>query len=132
VRYLAFSLLACLAVASAHAQEAAAKPGQQTLSIADSIMSQILARRCWTDQDDMADARRLRAILSIQFGRDGHFLTPPKLIIPAVEPKNDPPLQAFIAAARLALDKCNVVGFQVPEAYFSYSPPLIIELEFRP
>jgi hypothetical protein len=134
MRYLALGVLACLGAAGANAQEATtpASPPRQTATVADSIMSQILAKRCWTDQDDMADARRLRATLAIQFGRDGHFLSPPKLVSPAVEPTNDPPLQLFIVRARKALDKCNVMGFTVPEAYFSYTPPLIIELEFRP
>jgi hypothetical protein len=134
MRYLALSVLACLGAVGADAQEATtpATPARQSVAIAEAITSQILAKRCWIDHDVMADARRLRAVLAMQFGRDGHFLAPPKLIEPVAAPVNDPPLQDFIARARTALDKCNVVGFTVPEAYFSYSPPLVIELEFRP
>jgi hypothetical protein len=136
MRYLALALLACLSTAGAYAQQSTAPvdtPHKSTTpAIADAIMSQFLARSCWADQDDLAVARKLRAVFAIQLGRDGHFAVPPKLIVPEAEPKNDPTLQTFIARARAALDKCNAMGFQVPEAYFSYTPPLIIELDFRP
>jgi outer membrane biosynthesis protein TonB len=104
---------------------------QDSATIADQIMSQLLARNCWGDQDDMADARRLKAVIGVQFNRDGHIRSM-KLVDPSSEPTNDPPLQVFLQRARIALNKCNTLGFQVPEAYFQYNPPLIIEIDFRP
>ena len=46
----------------------------------------------------MADARRLRAVIAVQFGRDGHF---GKIAADrtARQPTNDPPLQVFIQRA---------------------------------
>ena len=135
MRYLILSVLACLAAAGAHAQEAATpatSTPRSSATIGDVIMRQILERACWGDQDELAGSRKLRAILAIQFGRDGHLRSEPRLILPEREPINDPPLQVFIARARAALNKCNTMGFTVPEEYFDYNPPLIIELEFRP
>lgn len=105
---------------------------KNSASIADQIMSQLLARNCWGDQDDMADSRRLRATIAVQFSRDGKIRGGLKLIEPSSRPTNDPPMQVFIQRAYDALNKCNTLGFQVPEAYFQYNPPLIIELDFRP
>jgi hypothetical protein len=103
---------------------------RDTASIKDQIMSQLLAR-CWGDQEDMADARRLRVTIAVQFGRDNR-IRQMKLVEPAAEPTNDPPMQVFLQRARVALRKCDTIGWQVPPAYFQYNPPLIIELEFRP
>jgi outer membrane biosynthesis protein TonB len=105
---------------------------RNSASIADQIMSQLLARNCWTDQDDMADARRLSAVIAVQFGRDGHIKGQMKLIEPNPRPTSDQVFQVYIQRAYDALSKCNNLGFQVPEAYFQYNPPLIIELRFKP
>ncbi|HEV7692042.1 MAG TPA: hypothetical protein VGO52_14495 [Hyphomonadaceae bacterium] len=105
---------------------------RNSASIADQIMSQLLARNCWTDQDDMADSRRLSAVIAVQFGRDGHLRGQMKLIEPNPRPTSDQVFQVYIQRAEAALNKCNNLGFQVPEAYFQYNPPLIIELRFKP
>ena len=97
--------------------------------MADQIMSQLLARRCWTDQDDMADSRRLSAVIEVQFARPGK-LSKMTLIAPSPRPTNDQVLQVFIQRAFDALNKCNVQGYQVPDAYFTR--PFPIQIEFRP
>jgi hypothetical protein len=102
---------------------------RDSAAIADQIMSQLLARRCWTDQDDMADARRLGAVIGVQFVRPGK-LSKMTLISPSPRPTNDQVLQVFIQRAFDALNKCNTQGFQVPDAYFTR--PFTIELDFRP
>ena len=121
---------------------AAANEGQQrisvgdrrrmTMTVGDAILQQLIAKGCWHSQADMADARRLRAVIAVRFGRDGHFLAEPRLVDPTREPSNDPPLQVFIQRARNGLAKCNQMGFQVPEQYFQTQPPETIELDFRP
>jgi len=105
---------------------------RMTMTVGDAILQQLIAKGCWNSQADMADARRLRAVIAVRFGRDGHFLAEPRLIDPTREPSNDPPLQVFIQRARNGLAKCNQMGFQVPEQYFQTQPPETIELDFRP
>jgi outer membrane biosynthesis protein TonB len=105
---------------------------RMTMTVADAIKSQLISKKCWTNHADMADARRLRAVIAVRFGRDGHFALEPKLIEPTREPNNDPPLQVYIQRARNALSKCNQMGFQIPEEYFSFNPPETIELVFLP
>jgi hypothetical protein len=100
--------------------------------VMEMLTSQLLARSCWLDQDDMADARRLRAVLAVRFGPDGRFLEAPRLVEPATAPKNDPPMQVFIARAQAALEKCNKAGFQLPQSFLEKQPPVVIELDFRP
>lgn len=105
---------------------------RMTMTVADAILQQLLAKGCWSNQADMADARRLRAVISVRFGRDGRFLENPRLIEPSRTPSNDPPLQVYILRAQEGLNKCNTIGFQVPEEYFKVQPPQTIELDFRP
>jgi hypothetical protein len=108
------------------------RPGPPGASPADAIRSQLLARGCWGDQDNLADARRLRAILAVSFGPDGHFREPPKLIEPKAMPVNDPALETFILRARAALETCDAKVFQLSPEFLAVQPPVIIELEFRP
>jgi outer membrane biosynthesis protein TonB len=105
---------------------------RMTMTVADAIRQQMIDRGCWTNQADMADARRLRAVIAIKFGRDGHFLGEPRLVEPTREPSGDPPLQVYIQRARTGLSRCNQLGFEIPEQYFQVQPPQTIELEFRP
>jgi outer membrane biosynthesis protein TonB len=105
---------------------------RMTMTVGDAILQQLIAKGCWNSQADMADARRLRAVIAIRFGRDGRFLAEPRLVEPTREPSNDPPLQVYIQRARSGLAKCNQMGFQVPEQYFEVQPPQTIELDFRP
>src|SRR5262249_19815069 len=44
---------------------------RMTASMAAIIASQLVSKGCWTDQSDMADARRLRTTIAVKFGRDG-------------------------------------------------------------
>ncbi len=105
---------------------------RMTASIEDIIKSQLITNGCFADHSDMADAKRLRVTLRVWFGRNGKFSQTYKMISPTREPFNDPPLQAFIAHARRALDKCNNIGWQVPEDYFRLPQPQYIDLEFVP
>jgi hypothetical protein len=105
---------------------------RMTASIEDIIKSQLITNGCFADHSDMADAKRLRATFRVWFGRNGKFSQTYQLVSPAREPFNDPPLQAFIAHARRALDKCNNIGWQVPEDYFRLPQPQYIDLEFVP
>jgi outer membrane biosynthesis protein TonB len=105
---------------------------RMTASVADAIRSQLISNRCWADHSDMADARRLKATFRVWFGRNGKFSQKYQLVSPAREPFNDPPMQAFITHARRALDMCNNIGWQVPEAYFQLPQPQYVDLEFLP
>jgi hypothetical protein len=118
-------------VTDAGPQKGAGNQSKDSATIADIIMSQLLARRCWGDQDDMADARRLGAVIAIRFDRSGR-VSKMELIEPRSKPTNDLPLQVFIQRAYDAINKCNTQGFQVPPKYYEYNPPLVIELNFRP
>jgi hypothetical protein len=100
--------------------------------VMEMLSSQLVARGCWLDQDDMPDARRLRAVLAVRFGPDGRFLDAPKLVEPATAPENDRPMQVFIARAQAALEKCNQAGFRLPQSFLEKQPPVVIELDFRP
>lgn len=103
-----------------------------TARVEDIIKSQLVSKGCFADHSDMADARRLRATFRVWFGRNGKFSQPYQLVSPTREPFNDPPLQAFIAHARRALNMCNDLGWQVPEEYFRLPQPQYIDLEFVP
>ncbi len=105
---------------------------RMTASITDAIRSQLISKECFADHSDMADARRLRATFRVEFGRNGKFSKAYQMVSPAREPFNDPPMQAFIAHARRALDKCNSLGWQIPEEYFKLPQPQYIDLEFVP
>lgn len=105
---------------------------RMTATVKDFIASQLTSNNCWTDQEDMADSRRLRATIRVRFGRDGHFLGTPQLIEPSREPSGDPPLQVFVQRARIALEMCNKIGFRVPAEYFEVQPAQYIDIVFLP
>lgn len=105
---------------------------RMTATVKDFITAQLTSNNCWTDQEDMADARRLRATIRVRFGRDGHFLGTPQLIEPSREPSGDPPLQVFVQRARIALEMCNKIGFRVPAEYFEAQPAQYIDIVFLP
>ena len=105
---------------------------RMTITVADFIKQQLIAKGCWGDQEDLPDARRLRATIRVRFSRDGHFLSAPLLVDPTREPSNDPGLQVFVQRARNALAKCNNLGFQVPPEYFETQPVPYIDIEFLP
>lgn len=103
---------------------------RMTITVADFVRSQLISRGCWADQDDMADAKRLRAVIRIRFERDGRLLGSPELIEPAREPTADRPMQIFVQRARRALNQCS--PFTVPAEYYQVSPPQWIDIEFLP
>ncbi len=105
---------------------------RMTASIEDIIKSQLITKGCFADHSDMADAKRLRVTLRVWFGRNGKFSQAYQLVAPAREPFNDPPLMAFLAHARRALDMCNNLGWQVPDDYFRLPQPQYIDLTFVP
>ncbi len=102
-----------------------------TITVADFIRDQLQRKGCWNDQKDMADARRLRTVIAVRFGRDGKFSDAPRLVEPSRQPTGDPPLQVFVQRAFSALNKCNSMGYQVPREYFEGGSPWI-EIEFLP
>jgi hypothetical protein len=103
---------------------------RMTITVADFIRSQMLSRGCWNDQDDMADARRLRAEIRVRFSRDGRFIEPPELVTPARPPTGDPPMQVFVQRAFRGLQQCS--PFTVPPEYYETNPPQWIVIEFIP
>ncbi len=64
---------------------------RMTITIADSIRSQLMSRGCWTDKDDMPDAKRLRAVIRVRFERGGRLLGDPKMIDPLAAARRRPP-----------------------------------------
>jgi hypothetical protein len=105
---------------------------RMTASITDIIVSQLRDKACWADHSDMADAKRLKATYRVWFGRNGKFSQTPELIDPSRKPANDPPLNTFIVHAERALNKCNQIGWYVPEEYFRLPQPAYLDLEFLP
>lgn len=103
--------------------------GAQPLS--EAIMTQLLARRCWTDSSAMLDAHRLRATFALSFRTDGKLGAEPVLIDPPLAPADDPPMMVFIAKARAALRTCNAMGFDIPADYFGAGPQPEVWIEFR-
>jgi hypothetical protein len=105
-------------------------PGRMTITVADFIRDQLLRKGCWGDQDDMADAKRLRAVIRVRFERDGRLMGSPELIDPSRTPQGDMPMQVFIQRAYRALSKCS--PFTVPPEYYAVSPAQWIDIEFLP
>lgn len=103
-----------------------------TITVADFLRDQMQRKGCWNDQKDLPDAKRLRTVIAIRFGRDMRFSDAPRLVEPARPPSGDPPMQVFIQRAFSGLNKCNQLGFQVPAEYFEANPPPWIEIEFLP
>jgi hypothetical protein len=110
------------------ARKGAGDNQRMTITIADSIRSQLMSRGCWTDKDDMPDAKRLHATIRVRFERGGRLMGDPKLIDPPRQPAGDQPMLVFIQAALGSLRKCE--PFQVPPEYFATSP--YIDLPFLP
>jgi outer membrane biosynthesis protein TonB len=102
-----------------------------TMTVADAIRDQLQRRGCWNDQKDMADARRLRTVIRVHFGRDGKLDEEPKLVDPARPPTGDPPMQVFVQRAFSALNKCNTPKYVVPPEYYEMGSPWI-DIEFLP
>jgi outer membrane biosynthesis protein TonB len=101
-----------------------------TVTVADFIRSQLISRGCWNDQDDMADAKRLRAVIRIRFDRDGSLLGAPELREPSRPPAGDPPMQIFTQRAFRALNLCS--PFTVPAEYYEVQPAQWIDITFTP
>lgn len=105
-------------------------PSRMTITVADFIRDQLLRKGCWGDQDDMADAKRLRAVIRVRFERDGRLMGAPELREPPRMPGGDMPMQVFIQRAYRALSKCS--PFTVPPEYYEVSPAQWIDIEFLP
>lgn len=90
----------------------------QVSSLGESVMAQLVDKRCWTDSSTMMDAHRLRATFSMTFNTEGKLAAEPVLIQPALAPTDDPAMTVFIAKARAALRTCNGLGFSLPAEYF--------------
>jgi hypothetical protein len=110
------------------ARKGAGDNQRMTITIADSIRSQLMSRGCWTDKDDMPDAKRLRAIIRVRFERGGRLAGDPQLIDPPRQPAGDRPMLVFIQQALASLRQCE--PFQVPPEYYATSP--YIDLTFVP
>jgi outer membrane biosynthesis protein TonB len=103
---------------------------RMTITVADFIRDQLQRKGCWGDQEDMADARRLRATFRIRFNKDGTFLEEPQMVAPVREPSGDQPMQIFVQRARRALSMCS--PYTVPKEYFQTMPAQWIHIEFLP
>lgn len=90
----------------------------QSSSLGESVMAQLVDKRCWTDSSSMLDAHRLKATFAMTFNQDGKLAAEPVLIQPALAPADDPAMTVFIAKARAALRTCNGMGFSLPAEYF--------------
>lgn len=88
-------------------------------SLGESVMAQLIDKRCWTDSSSMMDAHRLKATFLITVNPDGKLASEPVLIQPALAPTDDPAMTVFIAKARAALRTCNGLGFNLPAEYSS-------------
>ncbi len=115
-------------VEDATARKGAGDNQRMTITIADSIRSQLMSRGCWTDKDDMPDAKRLRAIIRVRFERGGRLMGDPQMIDPPRQPAGDRPMLVFIQQALASLRQCE--PFQVPSEYYATSP--YIDLTFVP
>lgn len=115
-------------VEDAKARKGAGDNQRMTITIADSIRSQLMTRGCWTDKDDMPDAKRLRATVRVRFERGGRLQGDPQLIDPPRQPAGDRPMLVFIQQALASLRQCE--PFQVPSEYYATSP--YIDLIFVP
>lgn len=118
-------------------EDAAARRGvgdktRNTITVADFIVQQMLRKGCWSDQDDMPDAKRLRAVIRVKFGRDGRFVGQPELREPTRIGIGDKPMEVFVARAHAGLNKCNQLGFEVPAQYYETQPPQWIDIVFLP
>lgn len=103
---------------------------RMTITVADFIRDQLQRKGCWGDQEDMADARRLRATFRIRFDKDGSLLEEPQMVSPTREPAGDQPMQIFVQRARRALSMCS--PFTVPKEYYETVPAQWIHIEFLP
>jgi outer membrane biosynthesis protein TonB len=110
------------------ARKGAGDNQRMTVTIADSIRSQLMSRGCWTDKDDMPDAKRLHATIRVRFERGGRLLGEPQLMDPPRQSASDRPMTTFITQAMSSLRQCE--PFQVPPEYYATSP--YIDLTFVP
>lgn len=104
---------------------------ENTATITAFIQQQLRDNGCWGDQEDLAGAQNMRAVIRIRFGRDGRFSEEPRLLDPARMPSAGPFL-VYVTRAHNALNKCNTIGFRVPAEYFRSQPPPYIDIEFLP
>jgi hypothetical protein len=104
---------------------------ENTATIAAFIKQQLRDNGCWGDQDDLAGAQSLRAVIRVKFRRDGTFDGSIDLVEPARQPPQGPFL-VYINRAFTALHKCEDIGFKVPAEYFRTQPVQYIDIEFLP
>ena len=88
------------------------------------LLDQLVANGCW-QESDLPDAEPMRTMIRVKFGRDGHLSEPPLLVEPQEMPRDGSPLGAFVRRAFRALEKCNAIGFRVPDEYFSMGSPTV-------
>lgn len=103
---------------------------RMTITVADYIRDQLIRRGCWTDQEDMPDAKRLRATIRVRFQRDGRLMEAPQLMDPTRVPTGDQPMNIFTQRAFRAIAQCT--PFTVPQEYFEVTPAQWIDLVFTP
>lgn len=103
---------------------------RMTITVGDYIRDQLIRRGCWTDQEDMPDAKRLTATIRVRFQRDGRLVEAPQLIEPSRVPTNDQPMNIFTQRAFRAIAQCT--PFTVPQEYFQVQPAEYIDLVFTP
>lgn len=88
-----------------------------------------LRQRCWGDQDDLPDARRLRATFRVRFQPSGQLNGQPEYVDPKGIPAADQPMKVFMTRALRALQQCQ--PYTIPPEYNQKGQPPI-DLEFTP
>jgi len=99
-----------------------------TATFAAYFSSQLKAK-CWGDQDDLPDAKRLHALIRVRFNSSGMLNGEPELVEPNRMPASDRTMTIFVTRALRALQQCQ--PFTIPPEYNQRSQPAI-ELNFVP
>jgi hypothetical protein len=88
-----------------------------------------LKSKCWGDQDDLPDAKRLHALIRVRFNPSGMLNGEPELVEPNRMPASDRTMTIFVTRALRALQQCQ--PFTIPPEYNQRGQPPI-EINFLP
>lgn len=88
-----------------------------------------LKQKCWGDQDDLPDAKRLHALIRVRFTSGGMLSGEPELVEPNRMPASDRTMTIFVTRALRALQQCQ--PYTIPPEYNQRGQPAI-ELNFVP
>jgi hypothetical protein len=99
-----------------------------TATFAAYFSSQLKAK-CWGDQDDLPDAKRLHTLIRVRFNPSGMLNGEPELVEPNRMPASDRTMTIFVTRALRALQQCQ--PYTIPPEYNQRGQPAI-ELNFVP